>query len=78
MIFKVVLISLFIGIVGNTLFNLFDAGKKRRKRERAERRAARERQRRQNEEAVYEFRLQLNREQLLRECARWDTEGKWE
>lgn len=60
------------------LLTVSDIAQQRRESERINRAIQRENIRRRNAEQDLNFRLELNREQLMREYMRWDIEGEWE
>lgn len=73
MIFSILAVVLFVVIVA---LGLEDMKQQRREAERINRELERENIRRLNAEEVLNFRIMLNREQLMREYTRWGVKGE--
>lgn len=73
MIFSILAVVLFVVIVA---LGLEDMKQQRREAERINRELERENIRRLNAEEALNFRIMLNREQLMREYTRWGVKGE--
>lgn len=73
MIFSILSVVLFVVIVA---LGLEDMKQQRREAERINRELERENIRRLNAEEALNFRIMLNREQLMREYTRWGVKGE--